>query len=565
MSSEPSNDDQYHSNLRSEAVIKLARTGGAGKLITPEDELLHELQVHQIELEMQNEELRRAHAELEESRDRYVDLYEFAPIGYLTLTRDGLISEINLTGAAMLGEMRNKVIGRRFAQYVAAEDRDRWHRHLLLTLQQAEKQNLELSIKRGDGNVFHAGLDCLRIMSGISPVVRIALGDISERKQAEQILKDADRHKSEFLAMLAHELRNPLVPLRNAAYVIGLLELDEPKIKWAQKLIENQVGHLSRMVDDLLDISRITFNKIKLRKETVDFAVLSEHAIEFARPLVESKRQRLVVRLPEQPVQLEGDPVRLPQVLFNLLENASKYSPEGGLIELDASRVGQEIEIRVRDKGAGIPSALLPRVFDLFMQGECSLDRPQGGLGIGLSLVKHLVMKHGGRVEASSPGQGLGATFTVWLPISGTSPSQATISEISGVLHSNEDTRLRVLVVDDDHDVADSTTMLLDMVGYDTRMVDNGLSALELIPQYLPQVVLLDIGLKGLDGFETAKRIRELPQGRDLRLLAVTGYGDEETKKRAMACGCDDLLVKPMQWSELMSLEAMAGKSEHSV
>jgi CheY-like chemotaxis protein len=255
--------------------------------------------------------------------------------------------------------------------------------------------------------------------------------------------------------------------------------------------------------------------------------------------------------------------MRLSQVLFNLLENASKYTPDGGQIELDARMAGQEIKISVRDNGMGIPAALLPCVFELFMQGECSLDRPQGGMGIGLNLVKHLVEKHGGRVEASSPGQGLGSSFTVWLPAKATLPVQPPASSADN--KSGSSTAVRVLVVDDEDAVADSMAMLLDSAGYDARTVPDGASALELIPQYRPQVVLLDIGLKGMDGFETAKRLRELPEGRDLYLLAVTGYGDEATQTRAIASGCDDLLVKPMQWSELRALLAKASETAQSV
>jgi signal transduction histidine kinase/ActR/RegA family two-component response regulator len=446
-------------------------------------------------------------------------------------------------------------------QFVIPEERDRWHRHLLQTLQHSDKQNCELALQRGDGTPFHASLDCLCVVTDASPVVRIALTDISERKQAELALQDVDRHKSEFMAMLAHELRNPLAPIRNAANVISLLELDEPRIKWAQRVIECQVNHLAQMVDDLLDISRINFDKIALKMETIDFSALVEEVMLSARPLAEKKRQHLTVRLPEQAVQLEGDPMRLSQVLFNLIENATKYTPEGGQIAFDASMVGHEIKISVRDNGTGIPAALLPHVFDLFMQGECTLDRPQGGLGIGLTLVQHLVEKHGGRVEATSPGQGLGSTFTVWLPAKAV--SMPTQPPASGTVDSLCATGVRVLVVDDEYAVADSMAMLLDSAGYDVRTAHDGQSALELMPQYRPQVVLLDIGLKGMDGFETAKRLRELPGGRDLYLLAVTGYGDEATKTRAIKSGCDDLLVKPMRWSVLQALLSKVARPAH--
>ncbi|MEN6587898.1 MAG: ATP-binding protein [Sulfuricella sp.] len=563
MSQGRADEKKLRAKLRTNAEEQLVRKGAAEVPNHSPEALLHELQVHQVELEMQNEELRRAYAALEESRDRYVDIYEFAPIGYLILTREGLISEINLTGAELLGEARKELIRRRFAQFVAMEDRDCWYRHLLQTLQRSDRQNCELSLQRDDGTVFHASLDCLRVGDDAAPVIRVALTDISTRKQAELALKEADRRKAEFLAMLAHELRNPLAPIRNAAYVIGMLGIDDPKLKWAQHLIENQVDYLTRMVDDLLDTSRITFNKISLIKQTLAFNGLVERVMESVRPLAEKKSQQLLVHLPEQPVQVEGDPIRLSQVLFNLLENASKYTPNGGKIEFDAVMAGSELKISVRDNGSGIPAPLLPRVFDLFQQGESTLDRPLGGMGIGLTLVKHLVEMHGGRVEVASPGQGQGSSFTVWLPAM--AKTMPTLPPVGEAISASPPARgLRVLVVDDEPAVADSMAMLLDAAGYDVRTVPDGESALALVPQYLPRVVLLDIGLKGMDGFETAKHLRELPQGRDLYLLAITGYGDEQTQTKAIESGFDHLLVKPMKWSELSPLLTQAPQGTRS-
>lgn len=246
----------------------------------------------------------------------------------------------------------------------------------------------------------------------------LAVGrDLTEQKKAEEELRLADRRKNEFLAMLAHELRNPLVPIRNAAHVIGRLGLAEPRIKWAQEIIEIHVTHLIRMVDDLLDISRIVRGKITLKSEKIEFAKLAERVFEGVRPFIEEKRQRFIVQLPAEPVWLDADPVRLHQVLFNLLDNAAKYTPEDGRIEFEARVSGQEIEIRVRDNGEGIPRELLNRVFDMFQQGERSPDRFQGGLGIGLTLVHRIAGMHGGRVEALSEGPGHGSTFIVRLPV----------------------------------------------------------------------------------------------------------------------------------------------------
>ncbi|MEN6586956.1 MAG: PAS domain-containing protein [Sulfuricella sp.] len=386
-----------------------------------------------------------------------------------------------------------------------------------------------------------------------------SLTDIDDLVRAQQALQESDRRKDEFLAMLSHELRNPLVPIRNAAHVLGLLALDEPRIKWAQETIEGQVNHLTRLVDDLLDMSRIVRGKVALQRAEVAFADLAASALEAARPLVDGKGHQLSVSLPVEPVHLNVDPVRVTQVLLNLLDNAAKYTPDGGKIEFDARVAGQEIEIRVRDNGMGIPAELLPHVFDLFQQGERTLDRSQGGLGIGLTLVKQLVEMHGGWVEASSNQTGQGATLTVRLPIvqapstSFTDEKQAKASPSHGLL--------RVLVVDDDPAVADSTAMLLEMEGYEVSIATNGYAALEMLASFLPHAVLLDIGLEGMDGFETARRMRAQPEGRELCLMAVTGYGDEETRNAALAAGCDHHLVKPTHASRLVGLLAEVASS----
>ncbi|HYR05487.1 MAG TPA: PAS domain S-box protein, partial [Gallionella sp.] len=375
--------------------------------------------------------------------------------------------------------------------------------------------------------------------------------DITERKRAEQALHEANRHKDEFLAMLAHELRNPLAPIRNAAHVIGRLGLAEPKVKWAQEVIERQVTHLTRMVDDLLDVSRIARGKITLKQEVIELAALVEQVMQSARPLAEGKGHQLAVRPPDQAVQIEGDPVRLFQLLFNLLDNAIKYTQDGGQIEFAVCLAGQEVEISVRDNGTGITAELLPRVFDLFQQDERKLDRAQGGLGIGLTLVQYLAWMHGGRVKADSAGPGLGSTFTIWLPAK---VKPASLSKSEAENRSHLATGMRVLVVEDDHAVADSTAVLLEMEGHQACIAESGQAALKQIPEFRPQVVLLDIGLKGMDGFETAQRLRQLPQGSELCLVAVTGYADSATREQALASGCDHFLVKPVTFQALSGL-----------
>ncbi len=379
------------------------------------------------------------------------------------------------------------------------------------------------------------------------------LHEVSERKRAEAALREADRRKDEFLAMLAHELRNPLAPIRNAAHILGRLGLAEPRLAWAQQVIERQVAYLGHLVDDLLDVSRIVRGKIVLDLSAFELADVVEQALEIAQPLIEAKGHHLAVHLPEQPVRIEGDPVRLAQVLLNLLDNAAKYTPDGGHIELDARQVGAEVEIAVRDDGMGIPVELLPRVFGLFQQGERGLDRAQGGLGIGLTVVQRLVQMHGGRVTADSAGPGRGATFSVRLPVlSASAPGTVSVPpppERSGA-------GLRVLVVEDEPDVAQSLRMLLELEGHDVRIALAGNAALQLLGEFRPQVVLLDIGLPGLDGYQIAHSIRLRPEGESVLLVAVSGYGDAAARSRAQEAGFDHHLVKPVDPQVLFRLLA---------
>jgi PAS domain S-box-containing protein len=381
--------------------------------------------------------------------------------------------------------------------------------------------------------------------------------DISELKRAGEALREADRRKDEFLAMLAHELRNPLAPIRNAAYLLGRLDLKEPRVSWAHRIIEQQVTHLSRLVDDLLDVSRIVQGKVILKKEVCELAAVVRNAVEAARPLIDGKGHSLGIRLPDKAVRVECDTVRLSQVLLNLLDNAAKYTPNGGRIEVEAGTPGPEIEIAVRDNGIGISAELLPRVFDLFQQGERALDRAQGGLGIGLTLVKRLVEMHGGRVAATSAGPGQGSEFKIWLPaVSGGSAADGKgVREPAPAAASR-----RVLVVDDDPAVADSMTVLLQIDGHDVKAAATGQEAMEIARTFHPQLVLVDIGLGDMDGYEVARRLRaQQPEGERMCLVAVTGYGHDEARTRSEDAGFDQHLVKPVDPDAIYALLAEVG------
>jgi PAS domain S-box-containing protein len=376
------------------------------------------------------------------------------------------------------------------------------------------------------------------------------LRETTRYKQAELALQEADRRKDEFLAMLAHELRNPLTPIRNAAHVLGQPGLDEPRITWARDIIERHVSHLTRLVDDLVDLSLIVQGRIVLKREQVELTAMIDQALEATRPLMEARGHRCEIRLPPQPIWLEGDPVRLAQVLINLMDNAAKYSPDGGHVEITAGTAGREAEIRVRDRGIGIPAQLLPHIFELFRQGERNLDRSQGGMGIGLTMVRRLIELHDGRVAVESAGPGQGATFILHLPLC--EPPAAHPDEIPAPRPAR--LSVRVLVVDDDPAVADSTALLLELNGYRVRIAYSGEDAIEQARGFLPQIVLFDIGMRGIDGYETAVRMRELPGGRTMHLVAVTGYGDEQTQQRSRDAGIDYHMVKPVNPNELCTL-----------
>jgi PAS domain S-box-containing protein len=374
--------------------------------------------------------------------------------------------------------------------------------------------------------------------------------DISVSKQVKAALRKASQRKDEFLAMLAHELRNPLTPINNAAHILDSLKLEDPRLSWATGIIKRQVKHLTHLVDDLLDVSRIVRGKISLKKERIDLAEVIKGVVETARDFILDKQQHLDVRLPELPILIEGDSVRLSQVLLNLLDNASKYTWEKGHIEINVQPLGTEVEIQVRDNGTGISPELLPTIFDLFQQGMRTLDRSQGGLGIGLTLVKQLVELHGGRVTASSPGVGLGSTFSIRLPMiagAATSPGAETPKPSSNA-------GIRVLVVDDDADVRESTALLLGLNGYEVKMADSGEQAIALIGKFHPDVVLLDIGMPGENGYQVAQSIRRLPNGDDLLLIALSGYGRAEDLDRSREAGFDHHLIKPLNLSTLCDL-----------
>ena len=380
-------------------------------------------------------------------------------------------------------------------------------------------------------------------------------------RRNEKALSDADRRKDEFIATLAHELRNPLAPVRTGLRVLRLTH-DAETSKRTLDVMERQLGQMTRLIDDLLDISRVTSGKVLLRFKRVAVKALVDAAAEAASPILAAGGHSLVIDLPEQALWLDADPDRLVQVLGNLLNNSAKYSMDGGQIRLAARPDGDTVVIAVSDSGLGIPKEMLSQVFDMFTQVNSALDRSQGGLGIGLALVKRLVGMHGGTIVAESPGTGAGSTFTIRLPAAA-APSQdvAVGSEISPRSLPGR----RVLVVDDNTDGADLLAMMLELSGHQTRIAYSGLEALETAAVFRPEVIFLDIGLPGLNGYEVARRFRATPALSPTLLVALTGWGSEEDRRRSKEAGFDIHLTKPVEPAAIDDVMARFGSEKDNI
>ncbi|MGQ0618516.1 MAG: chemotaxis protein CheB [Panacagrimonas sp.] len=389
--------------------------------------------------------------------------------------------------------------------------------------------------------------------------------DVTEQRQMANELRqnaadmsEADHRKNEFLAMLAHELRNPLAPIRNALEIIRATDGEPGAVQSASTMMQRQIGQMVRLVDDLLDVSRITRGTIELRREPVDLATILTQAVEAVRPLCLSRKQELNLSLPQAPVVLHADPTRLAQIVGNLLNNAGKFTGRGGRIQLGAECEDGEAVIRLRDNGVGISPEQLPRIFEMFMQADTTLERSGGGLGIGLTLVRNLVQLHGGTIEVSSAGIGHGSEFVLRLPVGNCQPSQP---EQPVAAQPGTAGPLRILVVDDNRDSAESLAMLLQIRGHETHIVYDGLAAVEAAESFHPDVVLLDIGLPKLNGYEAASRIREQPWGKAMTLVALTGWGQDSARKQSADAGFNAHLVKPVNYGELTRLLAGVSKS----
>lgn len=452
-----------------------------------------------------------------------------------------------------------------YLKSVHPADRNRVRQEMIEAAQNESEISIEYRLLQPDGSVrwMASRGDILYDRSGKGVRMIGALFDITDRKSAEEALREADRRKDEFLATLAHELRNPLAPIRNALHIMQRADGDLDKIDQARQTMERQVQQLTRLVDDLLDVSRITRGKIELRKERVMLVQVLERAIETSLPVIEASGHQLSASLPKEFLWIEADVTRLAQVISNLLNNAAKYTREEGRISLVASLENDQAAVRVRDNGIGIPKEMLSNIFEVFTQVDTSLERAQGGLGIGLTIVKQLVEMHGGTIEAHSEGPGRGSEFVVRLPV--VKPPKGVKAPVAGHFSYPPPVKvgkkgnkspgpLRILVVDDNKDAAGSLAELLHISGHEVRVSHDGPQALQEAQKFLPQVLLLDIGLPGMNGYEVARKMRELPLLQNALLIAQTGWGQEEDRRRSKEAGFKYHLVKPVDPDVLLDI-----------
>jgi PAS domain S-box-containing protein len=555
---------------------------------------LHDLETAKEELRVQNEMLRGAQAELVATRDRYGDLYDFAPVGYLTLDAEGVIRGANLTASGLLGLERGRLIGLPLLGRIHREDRLVWLEHLRRCRSGESDVTSEVRLDTPVGRVIPCQLTSRTSREEQVTYLRTVLTDLTESKwAAEQIrrfnadleqrvaertaeletavralreseereraraaeleaagesLREADRRKDDFLAMLGHELRNPLGPIRSAVEMLRIDGLSDAERREMRDVIERQVIHMARITDDLLDVSRISRGKVLLRREPVDLAKLARDAArDFAGEIADAGLG-LRLEAPAEPVWSHGDKTRLAQVIGNLLHNAVKFTERGGTVTL-AVRADAEAKtaiVEVADTGIGMEPEVVGRVFETFSQADRSLDRSRGGLGLGLALVKGLVELHGGGVEAASEGLGRGSRFTIRLPIA-TPPDlhRATTAEGSAALP------LRILVVDDRRDAVHTLAVLLRRIGHEVATAADGEAGLRAARDFRPQVVVSDIGLPKMDGYQLARAIRRDRELAETYLIAASGYGQIEDQRRALEAGFNDFLTKPVGLEDL--------------
>ncbi len=503
--------------------------------------------------------------EIDRSETHFRRLLDQLPAGAYMCNADGLITYFNQQAVQLWGRAPNlyDTVDRFCGSFklfkIDGTPIDHDECWIALALKHDREYNgEEIMIERPDGSriIGLAHANPIHDESGrIIGAVNILI-DITEQKHAENALNKSEKAKDEFLAMLSHELRNPLAPIRNALSILRHKGTDQPEGRRALDVINRQVQHMSHLIGDLLDVNRISDGKLVIRESDVLLDDIVQDALETSRPLIDEAGHELVVRMVQEPVYVRGDTHRLTQALANVLNNAACYTPRGGRIELGVALQSEEIAIIVKDNGIGISSDKIDGIFNIFARADCSPDRNHDGLGIGLALTRHVMELHGGSITAESEGNGAGSTFTIRLPLSAKRDAQGpqdTVPEQWEHTSSSGSNR-RILVVDDNPDVVESLSMLLEIMNVDVRTASSGPEAIELGETYRPNIVLMDIGMPGMNGLECARAMREKDWGKAANMIAVTGWGQDSDIQRSREAGFDDHLVKPMDPDALMAL-----------
>jgi PAS domain S-box-containing protein len=484
------------------------------------------------------------------------DFFDNAKEGLHKVGPDGTILWANKAEYGLLGYTESEYVGHSIIEFHADAD---VIADILQRLRQGETiVNYPARLRCKDGTIKHVQITSNAcIEDGEFRYTRCFTRDVTEQWEAEQALLEESRRKDEFLATLSHELRNPLAPVRNALALLDGKPGADLNRETAIPIIKRQVDQLTRLVDDLLDISRVSRDKIELRKQVVDVASVIESAVETSRPTIDAASHELQISLPSKPINLNVDPARMSQVFSNLLNNAAKFTERGGRIEIEARAEGREVVVVVRDNGVGIACEDLAYVFDMFRQADRSLEKSHGGLGIGLTLVRRLVEFHGGTVNAQSEGTGKGSQFMVRLPVAETAAKRSRAKQPKEKPNAP---KFRILVVDDNQDAGRTLGMLLQINGHEVRNAQDGLEAVAVAEEFRPDVILMDVGMPKLNGYEATRRIRESSFGKDIFIIALTGWGQAEDIARSIDAGCSAHLVKPVDFVELEQLLAVTKK-----
>ncbi len=510
-------------------------------------------------LEQKTQELARSLEELRQQREWFQ--VTLASIGDAVITTDilGNVTFLNPVAERMTGWTSDEAIGKPLAsafKIVNERTRVTVQNPIAKVLSEGAIVGLAnhtaLIAKDGTETAIEDSAAPIRDLRGNICGAVMVFHDVTTRRQAEEALREADRRKDEFLATLAHELRNPLAPIRQAALISKAQGATEAQQRWSQEVIERQVRHMALLLDDLLDISRVTRGTLVLRLQPTDLASMIDAAVETARPAIDAKRHTLAVQIPQESVRFNADPLRMAQILANLLTNAAKYTDAEGRIGLAASLEREHVTIRITDNGIGISAAALPKIFEMFAQVSSARDRSEGGLGIGLALTKGLVELHGGHIEARSAGLGRGSEFTVRLPAAAVSDTGR--QESTAAKSSRRPASRRILVADDNRDAAESLAALLQLDGHEVTIVHDGDAALSAFAASRPDIALLDIGMAGMNGYEVARAIRQAHPGSLAKLVAITGWGQENDRLRAFAAGFDFHFTKPVDLQRLSAI-----------